>query len=94
MVDRNEEQKRAELVRQVAAFHQNSDLDYSTESQHHSLGLGATQSSPGDHIHDGNSANYLFQNGETIDGKRSDGTALASVIAVLARLGVIDKTTA
>jgi hypothetical protein len=37
----------------VNSFHLNSDVDKSAISQHHTLGISATQASPGDHNHDG-----------------------------------------
>jgi hypothetical protein len=37
----------------VNSFHLNSDIDKSAISQHHTLGISATQASPGDHNHDG-----------------------------------------
>jgi hypothetical protein len=38
---------------EVNAFHQNSDRDSSIFAQHHTLGLGPTQASPGNHSHNG-----------------------------------------
>lgn len=38
---------------EVAHFHRASDVDSSAQSQHHTLGTGRGQSSPGNHIHDG-----------------------------------------
>ena len=38
---------------EVNAFHQNSDRDSSVFAQHHTLGLGPTQASPGNHSHNG-----------------------------------------
>lgn len=38
---------------EVNSFHQNSDRDSSAFAQHHTLGLGATQASPGNHSHNG-----------------------------------------
>lgn len=39
--------------RQVNAIHSRSDKDSSKTAQHHSLGVGADQASPGNHTHDG-----------------------------------------
>ena len=38
---------------EVNALHQNSDRDSSVFAQHHTLGLGPTQASPGNHSHNG-----------------------------------------
>lgn len=38
---------------EVNAFHLNSDKDSSSLALHHTLGLGATQASPGNHSHNG-----------------------------------------
>lgn len=38
---------------EVNSFHQNSDRDSSVFAQHHTLGLGPTQASPGNHTHNG-----------------------------------------
>ncbi len=40
-------------TQEVNNFHINSDVDSSAISQHHTLGLLATQASPGNHTHDG-----------------------------------------
>jgi hypothetical protein len=38
---------------EVNKFHTNSDKDVAQTSQHHTLGLGHNQSSPGNHKHNG-----------------------------------------
>lgn len=38
---------------EVTKFHTNSDVDTSSISQHHTLGLQHNQASPGDHTHNG-----------------------------------------
>lgn len=43
----------------VNSFHLNSDVDKSAISQHHTLGIQATQASPGDHNHDGTTSKKL-----------------------------------
>lgn len=43
----------------VNSFHLNSDIDKSAISQHHTLGISATQASPGDHNHDGTTSKRL-----------------------------------
>jgi hypothetical protein len=44
---------------EVNKFHSNSDVDTSTVSQHHTLGIGHNQASPGDHKHDGKSSKTI-----------------------------------
>ena len=39
--------------------HTNSDVDASTVAQHHTLGIGHNQASPGDHKHDGKSSKSI-----------------------------------
>lgn len=46
-----------------AQDHYHSDLDSGPQSQHHTLGTGRNQSSPGNHIHDGVTSRMLFQSG-------------------------------
>lgn len=43
----------------VNSFHLSSDVDKSAISQHHTLGISATQASPGDHNHDGTTSKKL-----------------------------------
>lgn len=45
----------------VGTLHKWSDLDSSQLSQHHTLGPGHNQASPGDHIHDGGLSKNLGQ---------------------------------
>lgn len=77
----------------VDDFHTNSDLDTRPESQHHTLGPGDSQASPGNHQHDGGTSPLLLT-GFTISGSRGGNTALPSLIACLVRLGATDSTTA
>jgi hypothetical protein len=52
----------------VNDFHANSDVDKSTISQHHTLGIQPNQASPGDHNHDGrNSRRVQLKNLEGDD---------------------------
>jgi hypothetical protein len=39
--------------------HTNSDADSSTGAQHHSLGIGHAQASPGDHTHNGKNSKRI-----------------------------------
>jgi hypothetical protein len=43
----------------VNDFHANSDVDKSTISQHHTLGIQPNQASPGDHNHDGRNSRRI-----------------------------------
>lgn len=77
----------------VDDFHQQSDADARSESQHHTLGPKQTQASPGNHTHDGGLSPLLWA-GSTIVGSRGGNQALAGVIAVLVQKGAVDSTTA
>lgn len=44
---------------EVNDFHANSDVDKSTLSQHHTLGIQPNQASPGDHDHNGRNSKRL-----------------------------------
>ena len=44
----------------VSDFHKYSDLDGNNKSQHHTLGAGANQASPGNHSHDGGASQALI----------------------------------
>jgi hypothetical protein len=77
----------------VDDFHENSDLDARAESQHHTLGPGPTQASPGNHRHDGGDSALLLE-GETISGSRNSDAWRLSVTAILVKLGAIDNSTA
>ncbi len=44
---------------EVNTLHVNSDVDKSTLSQHHTLGVLPNQASPGDHIHDGRTSRKI-----------------------------------
>lgn len=46
---------------EVNVFHAKSDLDTSKVAQHHTLGPGANQSSPGAHKHDGRDSKLLLR---------------------------------
>jgi hypothetical protein len=43
----------------VNKLHSNSDLDTSTNSQHHTLGIGQNQASPGSHTHNGKNSKKI-----------------------------------
>lgn len=44
---------------QVNKMHSNSDLNTATTAQHHTLGIGHNEASPGDHNHDGKNSKRL-----------------------------------
>jgi hypothetical protein len=44
---------------EVNLFHLNSDRDAGPTSQHHTLGLGPSQASPGNHTHDGRNSKRI-----------------------------------
>lgn len=57
----------------VNTFHLNSDRDSSRNAQHHTLGIGPYQASPGNHRHDGRDSaqldfNDLLNSWMNIDG--------------------------
>ena len=93
MADQNPTNLGSPDKRIVDDFHLHSDVDERRDSQHHTLGFGANQASPGSHKHDGNDSYQLLE-GTEITGSKSGGGALASVIAALVSLGAKDSTTA
>lgn len=78
---------------QVDDFHDQSDLDTRSESQHHTLGSRQNQAAPGNHNHDGGTSQPLWA-GNAITGSRGGNMALASVISLLVQKGATDSTTA
>lgn len=76
----------------VDDFHTNSDVDLRAESQHHSLGPGPNQASPGGHKHDGGDSSLLLE-GMTISGSRGSDAWRLSINALLVRLGATDSST-
>jgi len=77
----------------VDDFHTNSDLDSRAESQHHTLGPGPNQASPGNHRHDGGDSALLLEN-QFLTGSRDSDAWRLSVNAILVRLGATDNSTA
>lgn len=45
----------------VTRFHSNSDRDNSPVAEHHTLGIGHNQASPGDHKHDGKTSKSILK---------------------------------
>lgn len=78
----------------VRQFHARSDVDSSTLSQHHTIGIGHNQATAGDHIHDGTSSRRIGQNkGLAVTGSKAGNAALASLLAMLANVIDFDDTT-
>lgn len=77
---------------QVDDFHTNSDVNSRKEAQHHTLGPGQFQASPGAHNHRGGDSSLLLA-GVTLSGSRGGNVALVSVIQALVALGATDSTT-
>lgn len=78
---------------EVEKFHTNSDLDLRAEAQHHSLGPGPTQASPGNHTHDGGTSPAILD-GYTITGSRNSDAWRLQINAMLVRLGAKDSSSA
>lgn len=70
----------------VNRLHSRSDVDTSTESQHHTLGLKSNQASPGDHLHDGRSSKKLLE-GITLPSDTTSAGWRTAVGQALVRLG-------
>lgn len=66
-------------ARESIMQHKSSDLDASQKSQHHTLGQGRNQASPGNHIHDGVSSPKL--------GARAIGTSGNNTVPALTLTG-------
>jgi hypothetical protein len=91
----------------AAQAHYRADTDSSQKSLHHTLGPSRTQSSPGNHIHDGLHSVKLGgrvfdtnvgNEGQTvpaltISGSRNNNAALASIIALLENFVDVNDTT-
>lgn len=77
---------------EVERFHTNSDVDLRAEAQHHTLGPGPSQASPGDHTHDGGTSPAILE-GYTITGSRNSDAWRLQVNAMLVRLGAKDSST-
>lgn len=79
----------------VTALHTRSDSDSGPHAQHHTLGYGRNQASPGDHIHDGKTSKLTGNgSGLVISGSKGGNAALASIIAMLHNvISFTDNTT-
>lgn len=74
-----------------AEAHNLSDLDSSTIAQHHTLGVGPSQASPGGHIHDGRDSKKIFTG--IITGSRGGNAALTDLLIKLDAAGIITNNT-
>lgn len=82
-------------ARESVQAHHRSDVDANRKSQHHTLGVGHNQASPGDHIHDGVNGKklglYIMDTGSpgktkpslVLTGSKGGNAALASLITLL-----------
>lgn len=63
------------------------DTDSSPYARHHTLGSQVHQAAPGRHTHNGDDSILIGSGlGLTITGSRTDGTAVASIIQMLAKV--------
>jgi hypothetical protein len=56
---KTEQNRRGLGPREINEAHNNSDKDTSANAQHHTLGPGRNQASPGSHVHDGNASKKI-----------------------------------
>lgn len=85
--------------------HINSDLDSNARAQHHTLGKGRNQASPGNHIHDGitspkigalkvNTSGSDLVPADVLTGAKGGNVALANLIVLLQKyFNFTDSTT-
>lgn len=90
--ERSANEFRRPSATEIREMHTNDDLDVSAESHHHTIGPGVNQAASGAHNHDGNNSPLILE-GVTITGGKGGNTAVASIIAALAKLGATDSTT-
>lgn len=70
--------------RTVNFFHTRSDVDSGPSSMHHTLGIGHSQASAGDHSHDGKSSRKIGTGlNLTATGSRGGNVALGNLITML-----------
>jgi hypothetical protein len=80
--------------REVNLFHSRSDVDSSTLSQHHTLGIKHNQASTGDHVHDGASSRKIGQGMSlSVTGAKGGNVALTNLIAMLKNVIEFTDTT-
>lgn len=81
--------------REVAQFHNRSDVDAGIMSQHHTLGIRHVNAAYGDHSHNNkNSVKIGTKSGVVVTGSRAGNAALASLLTMLANfIEFTDNTT-
>lgn len=77
---------------EVERAHTNSDVNSRREAQHHTLGPGEFQASPGPHTHRGGDSVPLLS-GITISGSRNSDAWRISINQALVALGATDSST-
>lgn len=71
----------------VNQMHTRSDIDSGPTAQHHTLGYGRNQASPGSHVHDGTTSKPIGAGlGLTVSGSKAGNAALASLILQLQKI--------
>ena len=81
---KDEKKPTSPAPREVNQFHQRSDVDSSTNAQHHTLGIKHDQASPGDHNHDGRGSRKLGQGlGLSVNVSGATQTDLDNLILML-----------
>lgn len=77
------------------SLHARCDVDSSRFANHHTLGSGRSQASPGDHIHDGFTSRKIGAGlGLVVSGSKGGNAALTSLLAVLSQvIEFTDNTT-
>ena len=91
----NPKQLSADDARKVSEFHRNDDVDSQPESHHHSLGTQRSQSSPGNHTHDGITSIAIL-GGVTFTGSRTSNSAdiINQICNALVDVGAVNNTSA
>lgn len=81
--------------KEVKEFHESSDLNGGRLAQHHTLGVGPHEGSPGNHNHNGSNSKLEIVplTGTTITGSRATDAWRLSVNAALVKLGALDSST-
>lgn len=89
-----DQKRRGATPREVADFHNGSDVDASTYSQHHTLGIKHTTASYGDHVHDGISSRKVGAGMNlSVTGSKGGNVALANLITMLKSVIEFNDTT-
>lgn len=83
-------------AKQINKMHEKSDVNSGPNAQHHTLGTGRNESSPGSHIHGGKDSKKIGDGmGLAISGAKGGNAALGSLITMLKQvITFTDNTTA